>query len=316
MTPVAGGAQVRWAEASLKVALRAASATTSSCPVREQHGERLHEHRRGGGVQRRRLLQPTLNQPQRRIGAGPRALAQATDHLDRRGILGIEGREREHPQTRVAGGSGEPRQFGETRLDRGRPARLSSRPRPAPCPASRSARAAFPHPSLASSTSVRTTCGSTSWLPAGSEPYPIPHAASSSRLTPSTRVAIATLVATPPRFSLSEHGQRARAGGGRRTLQPRSAGRHRAQRSRCRDGRWPAANLCGSKQPASSSPCSWEDDEGRTEKHGVASRGIVARCLSPLPSSQNREELPTRFRVLARRLVGQDEACCRSPTAV
>lgn len=44
-----------------------------------------------------------LGQPQRRIGAGPRALAQATDHLDRRGILGIEGREREHPQTRVAG---------------------------------------------------------------------------------------------------------------------------------------------------------------------------------------------------------------------
>jgi hypothetical protein len=108
---------VRRAEASLKVALRAASATTllgwatataSSTPaglgildapellkhryllldrsaVREQHGQRLHEHRRGGGVQRRRLLQPTLNQPQRRIGAGTRALAQATDHLDRRG---------------------------------------------------------------------------------------------------------------------------------------------------------------------------------------------------------------------------------------
>lgn len=65
------------------------------------------EHRRGGGVQRRRLLQPTLNQPQRRIGAGTRALAQATDHLDRRGILGIDGREREHPQTQVADGSGE-----------------------------------------------------------------------------------------------------------------------------------------------------------------------------------------------------------------
>jgi hypothetical protein len=89
------------------MALRAASATTSSGPVREQHGQRLHEHRRGGGVQRRRLLQPTLNQPQRRIGAGTRALAQATDHLDRCGILGIDGREREHPQTQVADGSGE-----------------------------------------------------------------------------------------------------------------------------------------------------------------------------------------------------------------
>ena len=110
----AGGAQVRRAEASLKVALRTASATTSSGPVREQHGQRLHEHRRGDGVQRRRLLQPMLSQPQRRIGAGTRALAQATDRLDRRGILGVEGREREHPQTRVAGGSGEPRQFGET----------------------------------------------------------------------------------------------------------------------------------------------------------------------------------------------------------
>jgi len=41
-----------------------------------------------------------LSQPQRRIGAGARVLAQTTDHLDRRGILGIEGREREHPQTR------------------------------------------------------------------------------------------------------------------------------------------------------------------------------------------------------------------------
>jgi hypothetical protein len=30
-----------------------------------------------------------LSQPQRRIGAGARVLAQATDHLDRRGILGI-----------------------------------------------------------------------------------------------------------------------------------------------------------------------------------------------------------------------------------
>jgi hypothetical protein len=46
-------------------------------------------------------------------GAGARVLAQATDHLDRRGILGIEGREREHPQARVAGGLGEPRHFGE-----------------------------------------------------------------------------------------------------------------------------------------------------------------------------------------------------------
>lgn len=92
---------------------------------------------------------------------------------------------------------GRTRQFAETRLDRGRPARLPSRPRPTPRPASRSARAACPHPSLASSTSVRATCGSTSWSPAGSEPYPIPHAASSSRLMPSTRVAIATLVATP-----------------------------------------------------------------------------------------------------------------------
>jgi hypothetical protein len=36
-------------------------------------------------------------------------------------------------------------------------------------------------------------------------------------LTPSTRVAIATLVATPPRLSLSEHGQRAR---GRRQANP------------------------------------------------------------------------------------------------
>jgi hypothetical protein len=44
-----------------------------------------------------------LSQPRRRIGAGARVLVQATDHLDRRGILGIEGREREHPQTRVAG---------------------------------------------------------------------------------------------------------------------------------------------------------------------------------------------------------------------
>jgi hypothetical protein len=273
---------VRWAEASLKVGAGGLG-TTSSGPVSEQHGQRLHEHRRGGGVQRRRLLQPTLNQPQRRIGAGPRALAQATDHLDRRGILGIEGRQREHPQTRVAGGSGAPRQFGETRLDRGRPARLSSRPRPTPCPASRSARAAFPHPSLASSTSVRATCGSTSWSPAGSEPYPIPHAASSSKLTPSTRLAIATLVATPPRFSLSEHGQRARAGGGRRTRQPRLLGVIQLSAHPCRDGRRPAANLCGSKQPASSAPCCGEDDEGLTEKHGVASRGIVARSLSPPP---------------------------------
>jgi hypothetical protein len=78
--------------------------------MHEQHGQRLHEHRRGG-AQRRRLLQPMLSQPQRRIGAGARVLAQATDHLDRRGILGIEGREREHPQTRVAVGPGEPRQF-------------------------------------------------------------------------------------------------------------------------------------------------------------------------------------------------------------
>jgi hypothetical protein len=143
-----------------------------------------------------------LGQPQRRIGAGPRALAQATDHLDRRGIFGIEGREREHPQTRVAGGSGEARHFGETRLDRARPARLPSRPRPTPCPASRSARAAFPHPSLASST----------------HRSPLP--------------------------------------------------------------RWTPA------------------------------------CRLPSPLVQNHEELRTRFRVLARRLVGQDEACCRSPTAV
>jgi len=112
---------------------------------------------------------------------------------------------------------GRTRQFAETRLDRGRPARLPSRPRPTPRPASRSARAACPHPSLASSTSVRATCGSTSWSPAGSEPYPIPHAASSSRLMPSTRVAIATLVATPPKLSLSEHDQRAR---GRRQANP------------------------------------------------------------------------------------------------
>jgi hypothetical protein len=188
---------------------------TSSGPMHEQHGQRLHEHRRGG-AQRRRLLQPMLSQPQRRIGAGARVLAQATDHLDRCGIFGIEGREREHPQTRVAGGPGEPRQFA-TRFGPWRPARLPSRPRPTPRPASRSARAACPHPSLASSTSVRATCGSTSWSPAGSEPYPIPHAASSSRLMPSTRVAIATLVATPPRLSLSEHDQRAR---GRRQANP------------------------------------------------------------------------------------------------
>jgi hypothetical protein len=45
------------------------------------------------------------------------------------------------------------------------------------------------------------------WLRA----LPHPRAASSSRLTPSARVAIATLLATPPpRLSLSEHGQRAR----------------------------------------------------------------------------------------------------------
>jgi len=69
----------------------------------------------------------------------------------------------------------------------------------------------------------------------------------------------------------------------------------------CRSGCRPA-NLGGSKQPASSLPCSGEDDEGRAEKHGVAYRGIVAR--SPSPSSQNPEELPTRFRVLARRLLG------------
>jgi len=51
------------------------------------------------------------------------------------------------------------------------------------------------------------------WLRA----LPIPRAASSSRLTPSTRVAIATLVATPPKLSLSEHDQRAR---GRRQANP------------------------------------------------------------------------------------------------
>jgi hypothetical protein len=64
------------------------------------------------------------------------------------------------------------------------------------------------------------------WLRA----LPIPRAASSSRLTPSTRVAIATLVATP-QWSLSEHGQQAGGGGGRRTRQPLSAGRHTGHRS-------------------------------------------------------------------------------------
>jgi hypothetical protein len=216
VTPPRAALRCAGAEASLKVALPAASATTSSGPVREQHGQRLQStaavaaSSAGGSSNLRSTSRSVASGRVRGPSRRPRTTSTAADPRHRR----PRARASADPGRRWIGRT---RQFAETRLDRGRPARLPSRPRPTPRPASRSARAACPHPSLASSTSVRATCGSTSRSPAGSEPYPIPHAASSSRLMPSTRVAIATLVATPPRLSLSEHDQRAR---GRRQANP------------------------------------------------------------------------------------------------
>jgi hypothetical protein len=212
-----------------------------------------------------------LGQPQRRIGAGARVLPQATDHLDppRDRSSGSKAASAKHPRPRSL----------VDRANRASSANAvgSWAARQAPISAAADASSCFVQRSSSLPASIageldlgEATRGSTSWSPAGSEPSPIPRAASSSRLTPSTRVAIATLMATPPRWSLSEHGQRA---GGAEVGEP---GSHyllvamQVTAHPCRGGCQPAANLCGSKQPASSSPCSGEDDEGRAEKHSVA----------------------------------------------
>jgi hypothetical protein len=227
VTPPRAALRCAGAEASLKVALRAASATTSSGPVREQHGQRLHEHRRGGGVQRRRLLQPTLNQPQRRIGAGTRALAQATDHLDRRGSSA---------STAASASIRRPR----SQMDR------------------------------ANAPVRRNTVG-----PWAARQTPISAAADASSCFAQRSSSLPASIASE--LDLGE---------GYRWFDLLVAGWLRALPHPARRLilEVDAFDACGDRHP----------------------RG----------DSQNPEELPTRFRVLARRLVGQDEACCRSPTAV
>jgi hypothetical protein len=111
--------------------------------VRDQHGQRLHEHRRRGGVQRRRLLHSCSASlsvvwggcPGPPAGHGPPRPPR--DPRDRR------------PRARASAGpgrwwTGRTAPLRRTRLDRGRPARLPYRPRPMPRPARRSAQATCP----------------------------------------------------------------------------------------------------------------------------------------------------------------------------
>jgi len=197
VTPPRAALRCAGAEASLKVALRAASATTSSGPVREQHGQRLQStaavaaSSAGGSSNLRSTSRSVASGRVRGPSRRPRTTSTAAGSW---------------ASTAASASIRRPR----SQMDRANaPVRRNTvgpwAARRAPISAAADASSCFaqsssslPHPSLASSTSVRATCGSTSWSPAGSEPYPIPHAASSSRLMPSTRVAIATLVATPP----------------------------------------------------------------------------------------------------------------------
>src|SRR4029453_4743133 len=182
---------------------------------------------RGGGVQRRRLLQPTLNQPQRRIGAGTRALAQATDHLDRRGSSASTAASASIPSPR-------------SQMDR------------------------------ANAPVRRNTVG-----PWAARQTPISAAADASSCFAQRSSSLPASIASELDLGEGFLWFNLLVAGWLRALP------HPARRLILEVD---AFDACGDRHP----------------------RG----------DSQNPEELPPRVRVLARRLVGQDEACCRSPTAV